>query len=135
MLHATLRFSRAVSALAALALIAACATAVPVSTSLPETLLPTTLLVRLGADTLGVEQFTRTPTRMEGVLVQRAPFTTIARYSVDMGPGNAPIRAEYSLRRGDGTPITGQMQSLSRRRSGWRAGCCRTCTSAAGAGS
>jgi prepilin-type processing-associated H-X9-DG protein len=73
----------------------------------------TTLLVRLGADTIGVEQYTRTATRMEGVLVQRSPFTTIARYSVDLAANSTPARAEYSLRRGDGTTITGQMQSLS----------------------
>ena len=115
MLVASLRFQRSVTAaLVALAPVIACAPAVPapaISTPrMPET---TTLLVRLGADTLGVEQFTRTATRMEGVLVQRAPFTTIARYSVDLGANAVPVRAEYSLRRGDGSTITGQMQSLS----------------------
>jgi len=110
----TLRLPRAtVAALIVLAPLAACAPAVSVPPSSPALGGPTTLLVRLGADTIGVEQYTRTPTRMEGVLVQRAPFTTIARYSVELGANNAPVRAEYSLRRGDGTTITGQMQSLS----------------------
>jgi len=110
----TLRLPRATAAaLIVLAPLAACAPAVSVPPSSPALGGPTTLLVRLGADTIGVEQYTRTPTRMEGVLVQRAPFTTIARYSVELGANNAPVRAEYSLRRGDGTTITGQMQSLS----------------------
>jgi hypothetical protein len=73
----------------------------------------TTLLVRLGTDTVAIEQYTRTPTRMDGVLVSRSPFTTIARYSVDVGAANAPVRAEYSLRRGDGSVAVGAMQSLS----------------------
>ena len=115
MLVASVRFQRSIAAaLVALAPAFACAPAVPApATSAPRTPETTTLLVRLGADTLGVEQFTRTATRMEGVLVQRAPFTTIARYSVDLGPNAAPVHAEYSLRRGDGSTITGQMQSLS----------------------
>ena len=119
MLDAPLRFRRAGAvALVALGSLAACAPAVSVPPAAPMADGPTTLLVRLGADTLGVEQYTRTPTRMEGVLVQRSPFTTIARYSVDVGANQVPLRAEYSLRRGDGTSITGQMQSLSVRITG-----------------
>jgi hypothetical protein len=111
MLDVTLR--RAVAAaLVALGPLAACTSAVSTPAT-PITTASTTLLTRLGADTIAMEQYTRTPTRMEGVLVQRAPFTTIARYSVDVGPNGAPTRAEYSLRRGDGTQITGNMQSLS----------------------
>jgi len=114
MLDASLRFRRAAAAaFVALAPLVACAPAVSVPVAAPGAGGPTTLLVRLGADTIGVEQYTRTPTRMEGVLVQRSPFTTIARYNVDIGASQTPVRAEYSLRRGDGTMITGQMQSLS----------------------
>jgi hypothetical protein len=114
MLDAPLRFRRATAAVLVVVVpLAACAPAVHVPPSTASAVGPTTLLVRLGADTLGVEQYTRTATRVEGVLVQRAPFTTIARYSVDLGPNSTPVRAEYSLRRGDGTTITGQMQSLS----------------------
>ena len=100
------------SALAALSPLVACGRSVSTAAPSPASG-ATTLLVRLGADTLGVEQYTRTATRMEGVLVQRAPFTTIARYSVELGAGSTPTMAEVSLRRGDGTTITGQMQSLT----------------------
>jgi hypothetical protein len=75
----------------------------------------TTLLVRLGSDTVGVEQYTRTASRMEGVLVNRSPFTTISRYTVDLGPNSVPTNVEYSLRKGDGSMVPGAMQSLSMR--------------------
>ena len=95
-----LRSNRAVAtALLALAPLAGCSTS---STSYPLPSSPagsTTLLVRLGEDTLGVEQYARTGERMEGVLVQRVPFTNVAHYTVELGAGNVPRRAEYTLRR------------------------------------
>ncbi len=88
----------------------------PSSTSTPLPSSPpgaTTLLVRLGNDTLALEQYTRTATRMQGVLVQRVPFTTVAHYNVELGAGEVPARADYTLRRGNGTPVVGSTQSLS----------------------
>ncbi len=103
------------AALTALLPLAACSTT-PASRSTTEIPAPsgsTTLLVRLGADTTAMEQYTRTPTRMDGMLVSRAPFATIARYTVALGADNAPVRAEYSLRRADGTMAANALQSLS----------------------
>ncbi|MFI5256059.1 MAG: DUF2911 domain-containing protein [Gemmatimonadales bacterium] len=103
----------ATAALVALVPLAGCT---PSSTSTPLASSPagaTSLIVRLGNDTLALERYTRTATRMEGVLLQRSPFTTLSHYHIEMGPGNVPTRAEYTLRRGDGSPITGAMQSLS----------------------
>lgn len=109
-----LRSHRAVAtALLALTPLAGCSTS---STSYPLPSSPagaTTLLVRLGDDTLGIEQYTRTGTRMQGVLVQRVPFTTVAHYHVELGANEVPQRAEYTLRRGNGTPVVGSTQSLS----------------------
>lgn len=102
----------AAAAFAALVPLAACST-VPASSRAAEPATSTTLLVRLGADTTAMEQYSRTPTRMEGVLVSRLPLATVARYTVDLGPDNAPVRAEYSLRRADGTLAANAMQSLS----------------------
>ena len=108
------RSSRAVAtALLTVTPFAGCSTS---STSYPLPASPagaTTLLVRLGEDTLGIEQYTRDATRMQGVLVQRVPFTTVAHYNVELGAGNVPKRAEYTLRRGNGTPVVGSTQSLS----------------------
>src|SRR3954468_22121243 len=96
-----LRSDFTVAAAFALVAIAGCMSS---STSTPLPASPaggTTLLVRLGDDTLGVEQYLRNGSRMEGVLVQRVPFTTVAHYTVDLGPGEIPQRAEYTLRRGN----------------------------------
>jgi hypothetical protein len=109
------RFRSDLSVVAAFALVAT-AGCMSSSTSTPLPSSPagaTTLLVRLGDDTLGVEQYLRNGSRMEGVLVQRVPFTTVAHYTVDLGAGEVPQRAEYTLRRGNGATIAGASQSLS----------------------
>jgi hypothetical protein len=97
------------SRLAALALLLAAGTTARAQSAPPVT----TLLVRLGADTLAVEQYTRTSSRMDGVLVSRSPFTTLSHYTITLGANSAPVAAEYSLRKGDGTIIQGAMQSLT----------------------
>lgn len=102
----------AVVALAALPLVVACSsgsTAIPA----PAPVATTTLLARLGVDTVAVEQFTRTATHMEGTLVTRFPATRVTRYSVDLGPNAAPTRANLTLRDGAGTSLPGGLQSLS----------------------
>ena len=101
----------AVVALAALPL-AGCASR---STSIPasEPVATTTLLARVGADTVAVEQFTRTTRHIDGTLVTRLPATRVSRYSVDLGPSGAPVRADVSLRDGLGAPLPGGLQSLS----------------------
>ena len=101
----------AVVALAALPLVA-CS---PGSTSIPvpEPVATTTLLARLGADTVAIEQFTRTAKHMDGTLLTRLPATRIARYSVELGPSGAPLRANVSVRDGLGAPFSGGFQSFS----------------------
>jgi hypothetical protein len=103
----------AAAVLAVLPVVGACSRSG--STMLPSAapLASTTLLTRLGADTLAVEQYTRNATHMEGVLVTRSPTTLVVRYSVQISPTGAPTRADYSVRKGDGTPIPGELQSLS----------------------
>ena len=102
----------AAAAFAALPAVVACAsgsTAVPA----PAPVATTTLLSRLGVDTVAVEQFTRTATHMEGTLVTRFPVTRVTRYAVDLGPNGVPTRANLTLRDGAGAPIPGGLQSLS----------------------
>src|SRR5829696_5834176 len=97
----------AAAALAGLPLVAACSsgsTAIPV----PIPVATTTLLARLGTDTVAVERYTRTVTHMEGTLVTRLPGTRITRYSVELGPSGAPTRADLSVRDGSGAvPASG----------------------------
>jgi hypothetical protein len=101
----------AVVALAALTLVGCTSgsTSIPV----PEPVATTTLLTRLGADTVAIEQFTRTAKHMEGTLVTRLPAVRVTRYSMELGPSGAPLRADVSVRDGFGTPLPGGLQSLS----------------------
>ena len=102
----------AVAALAALPLVVACSAG---STSIPtpSPVASTTLVARLGADTVAVEQYTRTATHMEGTLVTRLPSVRMSRYAIDLGPNGAPVRADLSVRDGNGAPLASNMQSLS----------------------
>ena len=102
----------AAAALAALPAVVACSSG---STALPAPapVATTTLLARLGVDTVAVEQFTRTEKHMEGTLVTRFPVTRVTRYAVDLGPNGAPVRANLTLRDGAGAPVPGGLQSLS----------------------
>jgi hypothetical protein len=101
----------AAAALAALAFAAACSSG---STAIPTLapVAPTTLVALLGTDTVAVEQYTRTATHMEGTLVTQLPVTRITRYSVELGPSGAPLRANLSVRDGTGAPLAGGLQSL-----------------------
>ena len=100
------------AALAALPFVVACSsgsTAIPA----PAPVAPTTLIARLGADTVAVEQYTRTATHMEGRLVTRLTAVGVARYSVELGPSGAPTRADLSVRDGNGVALRGGLQSLA----------------------
>src|SRR3712207_188336 len=55
-------------------------------------------IVRLGTDTLAVERFTRTTTRLEGEQVMRSPRTVIRRYSMTLAPDGSVSRLESSTR-------------------------------------
>jgi hypothetical protein len=113
MLAATARPSAA-AALAALSLVMGCSsgyTTIPA----PVPITSTTLLTRLGNDTIAIERYTHTAKKMEGMLVTRLPVARIGRYSVDLASNGSPTRADYSVRDGDGAALPGGMQSLSAR--------------------
>ncbi|HTK48641.1 MAG TPA: DUF2911 domain-containing protein [Gemmatimonadaceae bacterium] len=75
----------------------------------------TTLLTRLGTDTVSIEEYSRTATHIEGTVLSRMPSTRLASYSVQLGAGGAPISANLTVRSAGGTPMTGGLQSLSAR--------------------
>ena len=52
----------------------------------------------LGNDTLAVEQFVRTPTRMEADVVLRTPTTTVRQYVLEMDEAGALQRYEATVR-------------------------------------
>lgn len=71
-------------------------------------------VVMLGADTMAVERFTRTPTTLEGDVVVRAPMTRVVHYSATLAPDGTIQRYESALR--PGTAVQGpptQQASIS----------------------
>jgi len=112
MLAATAR-PVAAAALAALSLVGGCSPGTVVPAPVPRT--STTLLARVGDDTIAIERYTRTAKTMEGLVVTRRPLARVGRYSVELAPNGLPTRADYSLRDGDGAALPGGMQSLSAR--------------------
>lgn len=64
-----------------------------------------TIIYRLGRDTVGVEQFTRTPTRFAGETVTRiGPSVFRLQYEITLA-GGKPTAAVVRRRQADGTPI------------------------------
>ena len=61
-------------------------------------------IVRLGTDTLAIEQYTRTPDRLQGEQVLRSPRTVHRLYSATFGPGGAIARFELVTHNVSGAP-------------------------------
>ena len=62
-------------------------------------------VVRLGRDTLSVEQFTRTANRLEGDLVRRSPTTNVTHYVINTKPDGSIASAELTMKRADGSVV------------------------------
>jgi hypothetical protein len=61
-------------------------------------------VVRLGRDTLAIEQYTRTADRLEGEQVVRSPRTVHRLYTISFGPGGAITRFEQVTHNVSGGP-------------------------------
>lgn len=72
-------------------------------------------IVTLGADTLNVEQFTRTGNVVEGDIIQRVPATTVAHFKYTLAPDGTPASFEFSQRRPDGSTIPGAARNATMR--------------------
>lgn len=59
---------------------------------------PAGFVVRLGSDTIAMERYTRTATRLEGDVVNRVPRTRVTHYVADLGPDGRVIRFEFASR-------------------------------------
>jgi hypothetical protein len=65
-------------------------------------------IVRLGNDTLAVEKFTRSGSRIEGEMANHVGRVTLRRYAYDFNGSGAPTRAEITILRPDslaGRPV------------------------------
>jgi hypothetical protein len=97
-------------ALLAVAALAACRASTSPSPSAAQS---GAYVIRLGNDTVAVDQYTRTGNRIEGTLVQRAPRTTVTRYAVLLNPDGTPASFETSSRLPDGSLIPNAPRSMS----------------------
>lgn len=72
-----------------------------------------TFITRLGTDTIAVEQFTRSATRLEGDLLLRSPATRVLHYVATLGPVGQVTRFEYAAHKADGSPLPRQPHSVT----------------------
>lgn len=64
------------------------------------------LVYRLGKDTLAIEQYTRTATRLNGEMVQRSGAAVVrVQYDVSIGRGGRPTAATIRRVQADGVPL------------------------------
>jgi hypothetical protein len=70
-------------------------------------------VVRLGTDTLSVERFTRSATRLEGEVVTRSPRTMLRRFAADLGPTGGVTRFEAASARIGAPAIAAPLQRLT----------------------
>ena len=61
-------------------------------------------VVRLGADTIAVEQYQRSGNHVEGTVLRRSPQTTLVKYTITLNDDGTVARYEQSTVRADGTP-------------------------------
>lgn len=86
---------------AVLALTAACASSSSVGSPAPDA--STSYLVRLGTDTVAMEQYNRAGNRIESTLIQRAPQTFTASSNIEMGANGLPVSWRYETRLPNGS--------------------------------
>src|SRR5256884_9604867 len=70
-------------------------------------------IVRLGTDTLAIEQYTRTPDRLEGEQVLRSPRTVHRLYTATFGPGGAIARFELVTHNVSGAPAPAETKATA----------------------
>jgi len=70
-------------------------------------------LVRLGSDTLAIEQYTRTADRLQGEQVLRSPRTVHRLYNATFGPGGAIVRFELVTHNVSGGPGPAETRAVA----------------------
>jgi hypothetical protein len=68
----------------------------------------TTMVYRLGRDTVAIEQHTRTGDRMTGEVVSRSPVVRRLQYEVTLGSNGRATRAVLRQRQANGQPVANQ---------------------------
>ena len=76
-----------------------------ISATLPLAAQPASFVYRLGKDTVAIDQFTRTATRLSGEMVQRTgAAVTRLQYDMTIGADGRPTGATIRRLQGDGSP-------------------------------
>lgn len=70
-------------------------------------------IVRLGADTIAVERYTRTANRVEGDIVNRSPGVRVTHYVVDLDASGRPTKVDYFSRLPNGDPLPGNAKKVT----------------------
>src|SRR5947207_14236625 len=70
-------------------------------------------IVRLGTDTLAIEQYTRTTDRLQGEQVLRSPRTVHRLYTATFGPGGAIARFELVTHNVSGAPGPAETKAVA----------------------
>jgi hypothetical protein len=68
-------------------------------------------VVTLGSDTIQLERFERSSSRIQGSVLTRVPQARVARYTLELDNAGLPLRYEVAVRRPDGTPLMGDGQA------------------------
>jgi hypothetical protein len=67
-------------------------------------------VVKLGSDTVAVDQYTRVGDRIEGTFMARSPRTVVTKYVITLNPGGMPSLYEVTQRLPDGSLVPGGAQ-------------------------
>ena len=70
-------------------------------------------VVMLGRDTISAESYTRTGSRVVGVIARRSPRTAVVRYDLTLAPDGSPRRIVYNTRNADGSMPPNAAQSIT----------------------
>jgi len=85
----------------------------PATSPSPSAAQSAAYVIRLGNDTIAVDQYTRTGNRIEGTLVQRSPRASVTRYLVLLNANGTPASIEQSTRLPDGSMIPNAPRSVT----------------------
>lgn len=89
----------------ALLVLLSCAACAPSTSPAPSAAESGAYVVRLGTDTIAVDQYMRVGNRIEGTVVQRAPRTTVTKYLVNLNANGTAASFEAMTRLPDGSVV------------------------------
>lgn len=105
--------ARQAALLAAMSAAAGCAAAPGTTAATPDAAETSAFVVRLGNDTIALEQYVRTGNRIEGDLLARTPTTRLFHWVIQVGDAGEPRRVEYFPRNPDGTTNPRGVQAVT----------------------